>query len=393
VALSWYQYWWPGPPDRTEVDAVPIVADIEDLAPAEFLLMLSLTSKTGKLSCVWQGNKTLLMLREGSIVYAAAPSVRERLGSMLVNRGLVSEEQLLAALETQKSSSEPGLLGSILVDIGAVSQEHLREVVQDQFKSVLVELLSWEGGVMIFEGANIPDLGAVHVDPADVLVGIGVDTDLLVRSSLTRLDRSQIDAAAKPAPPVPPPVSMPESEPVAPVEQAGQSADRRAQDEGARAAVRSLMKEMGDRSFSLTAEMTLAILGSAGEVVDRAVLFLVHPRHLGVVGGFGLDSDGRRPSGNKLRISRAHRSIFTDVIEVRETFRGPVEEIEGNVDLLKELGDNHPTEAIAIPLIVNDEVVAVVYGDGGEEGSPIGRVESLEATLGEVGMASEAVRQ
>jgi len=309
---------------------------------------------------------------------------------MLVNRGLVSEEQLLAALESQKSSSESGLLGSILVDMGAVSQEDLREVVQDQFKSVLVELLSWEGGVMIFEGANIPDLGAVHVDPADVLVGIGVDTDLLVRSSLTRLDRGRKDAAAKSATPASPPGSTPEAEPVARVEEADQSVDRRAEDAGARAAVRSLIKEMGDRSFSLTAEMTLAILGSAGEVVDRAVLFLVHPRHLGVVGGFGLDSDGRRPSGNKLRISRAHRSIFTDVIEVRETFRGPVEEIEGNVDLLKELGDNHPTEAVAVPLIVNDEVVAVVYGDGGDDGAPIGAVVSLEATLGEIGTAIEA---
>jgi hypothetical protein len=132
-----------------EVDEVPIVADIKDLAPAEFLMALSMTSKTGKLSSVWEGHKTLLVLREGSIVYAASPTVRERLGSMLVNRGLVSEEQLLAALQLQESEKEAGLLGSILVDMGAVSREQLTEVVQGQFESVLSELLSWDPSTSI----------------------------------------------------------------------------------------------------------------------------------------------------------------------------------------------------------------------------------------------------
>jgi hypothetical protein len=370
---------------------VPIVADISDLAPAEFLLMLSMTSKTGKVSSVWKGSKTMLVLREGSIVYAASPTVRERLGSMLINRGLVTEEQLFEALERQDGDAEAGLLGSILVEMGAISQNDLRDVVKCQFETVVGELLSWDGGVMIFEGANIPDLGAVHVDPADVLMGMDVDTDRLVRDSLTRLNRGRAteeeglpaqrsDEVAAESVPTDPPLEDDQKNVV----------KTDPEEENDRAAVRSLMYEMANRSVALTAEMTLAILGSAAEIADRAVLFLVQPRHLGVVGGFGLGKDGGQPSGKSLKVSRAHRSIFTDVIEGGKSHRGPVEEIEGNLELLEELGEPRPSEAIAVPLKINGEVVAVVYADGGPEGNAVGVTDSLESTLVEIATVMEA---
>jgi hypothetical protein len=365
------------------VSDVPIVADIEDLAPAEFLMMLSMTSKTGKLSSVWEGHKTLLVLREGSIVYAASPTVRERLGSMLVNRGLVTEEQLLEALERQKSEEAAGLLGSILVDMGAVSYEQLKSVVQDQFEAVLTELLSWEGGVMIFEPVEIPDLGSIHIDPAEVLSGVGVAVEGMLAASLlacgepaddTEVEEPTVDTDSEPEPAPEAPVGLGQPGPA----------------NGDRAVVRSLMEGLQNRSVSLTAEMTLAILGVAGEVAERGILFLVYPRYLSAIGGFGQFSDGGQISGRALQISRAHRSLFTDLLADGSSYRGPVEEIEGNSDLLEKIGGELPDEAVAVALTVGDRVVAVLYCDGGGDSKPVGSIESIETTMAEVAMAINA---
>jgi len=365
------------------VDDVPIVADIKDLAPAEFLMMLSVTSKTGKLSSVWEGHKTLLVLREGSIVYAASPTVRERLGSMLVNRGLVTEEHVMEALRRQENEDNAGLLGSILVDMGAMSQEQLREVVQDQFESVLAELLSWEGGVMIFERVDIPDLGSIHIDPAEVLHGVGVPVDHMLATSLAARRDPEDEAEVE----QPTGASEPDEEPAA-----GASAQTERPDgmNGDRAVVQSLMEGLENRSVSLTAEMTLAILGAAGDVAERGILFLVYPRYLSAIGGFGSFSDGGQISGRTLRISRAHRSFFTDLLDEGSSYRGPVEVIEGNGDLLKKFGGEPPDEAAAVALNVGGRVVAVLYCDGGSESKPIGSIEPIEVTMAEVAMAIKA---
>lgn len=356
---------------------MPIVADIKDLAPAEFLMALSMTSKTGKLSSVWEGNKTLLVLREGAIVYAASPTVRERLGSMLVNRGLVSEEQLLEALQLQESSEDAGLLGSILVDMGAVSKEQLTEVVQDQFASVLSELLSWDGGVMIFEAVDIPDLGSVHIDPTEVLSGVGVAVDQMLAASLhERGSENESSAVEESAAEAPSGVHRDIGHPGA--------------GNGDRAVVRSLMEGLERRSVSLTAEMTLAILGVAGEAAERAVLFLVYPRYLSAIGGFGSFSNGSQISGRSLKISRAHRSMFTGVLDDGSSYRGPIEEIEGNGDLLQLFGETPPEEAVAVPLEVDGRIVAVLYCDGGGDSRPVGSIEPIESTMAEVAMAIKA---
>jgi hypothetical protein len=361
-----------------EVDEVPIVADIKDLAPAELLMTLSMTSKTGKLSSVWEGHKTLLVLRDGAIVYAASPTVRERLGSMLVNRGLVSEEQLLEALRLQEAEVGAGLLGSILVDIGAVTQEQLTEVVQDQFEAVLSELLSWDGGVMIFEPVDIPDLGSIHIDAAEVLSGVGVAVDGMLAASLVERDAEEAEEAPQ--------------DTDARAEEAPDKteAKRPGTNNGDRAVVRSLMEGLENRSVSLTAEMTLAILGSAGEAAERAILFLVYPRYLSAVGGFGSFGNGGQISGRSLRISRAHRSMFTDLLEGGSSYRGPIEETEGNLDLLEQFDGEPPDEAVAVPLTVDDRVVAVLYCDGGSESKPMGSIGPIESTMAEVAMAIAA---
>jgi hypothetical protein len=361
---------------------LPIVADIDDLAPAEFLLMLSLTEKTGKLSAVSEGKKTLLVFQMGAIVYAASPVVRERFGSLLVTRGMVTEEILYEALERQRSDPTRPLLGSVLMEMNAVSPDDLREVLQLQFERVIREMLSWQGGVMIFDSMEIPDMGAMPVDPTEVLMALGVDTNNLLVESL-----SQIQA------------NRPQREPRTPQEvlessdsDAEQQVSAGVPEADKQGVVRSLLEEMDGLSVALTAEMTLSVLGAAGDVAERALLLSVSPLHLSGIGGFGPGRDGTQLTGRDLRIARDRRSIFTEVLSNRSTYRGPLDDGDGNGQLIEELGGPPRGEVLAVPLIVKDEVVALLYADGGPGGSELGSAEAIEGTMGLLASTLEGKR-
>ena len=87
-----------------------ITADLEDLALADFMMLLAQSQKTGQLT-IEKGNERLkLAFRNGDIVYAASTGVRETVGAMLVRRGLISDEQLETALEVQKHQEGATLL-------------------------------------------------------------------------------------------------------------------------------------------------------------------------------------------------------------------------------------------------------------------------------------------
>jgi hypothetical protein len=370
---------------------VAIVADIDDLAPAEFLMTLALTSKTGKLSAVHKGQKVLLAFKEGSIAFAASPAVRERLGSMLVNRGLISEQQLEEALDRQKQSTEQRLLGNVLIEMGVLTESALQEAVESQFQTVVAELLAWDSGVMIFERMDLPDLGAVHVDPATVLVGAGVATDHLTSQSLARLEEHRDilqggDAAADPGPAV-----VAESDEPDVNRTLDMSPDSSARD--SEQAVRSLFEEMQSLSVSLTAQMTLALLGTAAEVADRGVLLLVHPAYFLGIGGFGPGRDGRPISGQRLRLPRGDGSLFSSVVDGRAVYRGPLVDDPCHELLVQELGGVPTTDVVVVPLVVGGQVVALLYVDGGPEGREIETLEPLGHAVAAVSRALEEDRR
>jgi hypothetical protein len=166
---------------------VPIIADIEDLAPAEFLMVLSLAAKSGRMYATRDDQKIMLVLRRGSIVHAASPATRERLGGILVNRGAISEPDLRRALERQSQQLEPKVLGTVLVEMGLVSDSTIQQAVFSQFEAVVRELTAWERGAMDFQPSEVPDTGAVPIDPAELLIVIGYENGSPLLKSLVGL--------------------------------------------------------------------------------------------------------------------------------------------------------------------------------------------------------------
>jgi hypothetical protein len=77
------------------------------------------------------------------------------------------------------------------------------------------------------------------------------------------------------------------------------------------------------------------------------------------------------------------------VIESKTAHRGPLELTEGNLNFIGQLGGVMPTEAAVLPLIVDDEVLLVLYGDNSPGNAPLGSLEPLEILLNQTGLAME----
>jgi hypothetical protein len=154
------------------------------------------------------------------------------------------------------------------------------------------------------------------------------------------------------------------------------------------------MKEMRGMSPSLTAEVTLLILRYAAQLVNRGVLVAVRQDSICGIGQFGL---GRREESadekvRKLVIPFDFPSVFRSVATSATTFRGPLGDAIWDRFLVDQLGGEEPAEVAVLPLTIDDEVVAMFYGDNLPEHSLVGTVDGLEILLHEIGVAVEKAR-
>jgi len=331
---------------------VTITADIEDLTAADFMMLLAQNRKTGQLTIENGDERLKLAFRDGDIVYASSTGIRETVGAMLVRRGLISEEQLENALERQKQKDGAALLGQILIEMETVTAEDLTRVVYLQFQNVIREALGWTEGVGTYEPMDIPDLGEVRVDPREVILETGFRAEQILLGGAAEHDEDN----------------------------RGPSAPDYFE------AVRSVLANLEEESIVVTSEMAATILDDANKLVRRAVLFLVYPDALSVVGGFDPDNREATMELADRRIERLddEDSVISWVIHEERSYRGRLKDGEGNRPLRELLGDKIPNEVIVVPVIVERKVAAVLYGDNGSDDSAIGKIGDLERVVARV---------
>ena len=82
-------------------------------------------------------------------------------------------------------------------------------------------------------------------------------------------------------------------------------------------------------------------------------------------------------------------SLFSQVIEVRMPLKIKPADNRWNRYLMQKLGGAEPVEVFVGPIVSEDKVVALLYGDNLPDKKPIGDTESLEIFLSQAGMAME----
>ncbi len=115
--------------------------------------VLAMNQRYGVLILVHTDGGARLVFKGGQVVSGDADSTR-KLGRRLVDKRLVTEDQLVEALLKQgkhgwKESKPP--LGTVLVESGAMKQDALEAILREQLFDVAGEILTWKSGAFFFE--------------------------------------------------------------------------------------------------------------------------------------------------------------------------------------------------------------------------------------------------
>lgn len=152
---------------------------LKDFGLADILQLIFFQRKTGVLTLEGRLDKVRLLFIEGNISGAESRRRMEanRLGKVLVKKGLLKEEDLQAVLDEQKSSNIR--LGNILIKKGIVQREQIEEILVGQVKETVIQIFSWKEGTYEFTPQAIP---------LDRDVPVSIDTQHLLMEGLRIVD-------------------------------------------------------------------------------------------------------------------------------------------------------------------------------------------------------------
>ncbi len=123
-------------------------------------------------------------------------------------------------------------------------------------------------------------------------------------------------------------------------------------------AQQKLMKEVQDR-----ADISRIVLGFARGYFVRSLLFTVRGWVL-----FGWDGRGgtlNHQLAESITLNLEQASLFKTVNDLKCHYLGPIQNTPTNAEFLKKLGGGKPNNAFLIPILVNEKVVYMLYGDNG----------------------------
>jgi len=385
-----------------------LVGRLEDLALPDIFQIISLSKKTGTLVVRSRKGMGMVVFKSGQVIQAANDGIRDSLGNILVSQGMLTEPALAQALARQKKETDTPL-GMILVEMGLVPSEILHTVVRKQIEEIVYDLLAWEEGFFNFELGEIAPKDKIEIDTQEFLLKSGISAEYLLMEGTRILDerrhenRKSAPAPAPKAAPAPqaparpqPPVAAPAPPPVHPphvsYEPAKEEFRSRIETEAPSRELSTLRSMFDELRFpTATSEVTLLILRYASEVVNRAVLFMVKKDEVRGLGQFGIELKGRSADQvvRNIKVPLNKPSLFLTVIENRRSYLGPFESNECNNYIANELGGVQPDTVLVLPLVVDNKVVLVVYGDNLPERHPIRGVDTLEIFMNQAGMALE----
>lgn len=148
-----------------------IKGSLREASLPDVLQLLAMGKKTGCLSVADRQNFGYIFFDHGYITYSSIVNRRDRLGDILVKSGLVTSEQLQAAIDRQ-AHQRGKRLGEILVEMGALSRPDLERYMRVQIEEAVYYLFTWTSGTFSFESD-------VRPEEQDFVVRIGPESLLL----------------------------------------------------------------------------------------------------------------------------------------------------------------------------------------------------------------------
>jgi hypothetical protein len=157
--------------------------DLSILDPSVAFQIMNFAALTGEIKFVTTDNVASFYFREGALIYATIDTRKKKLGRFLIEKGLITEDQLAKVLRDYASKEGFGRIGNALIARGYLDYNSLAAAIQEQMKEVVYEVLSWRKGQFIFFNAILPK-------DEDILLDVKLDH--LILEGLKRLDEAKV---------------------------------------------------------------------------------------------------------------------------------------------------------------------------------------------------------
>src|SRR5207237_2191539 len=133
--------------------------------------------KTGPLRLVRGRVAKTLYLSDGRLIFATSTDPDDRLGEMLLRKGLISYRSLEESVRAIKAGKRQGTL---LVESGAIRSKDLIGGVTEQVQEIIYSVFQWEEGSFEFQEGDLPS--------REVIV-LRMSTSDLIMEAVRRIDR------------------------------------------------------------------------------------------------------------------------------------------------------------------------------------------------------------
>jgi hypothetical protein len=126
---------------------------LEERAVPAVLRPLHLQKKTGPLRIARGRIGKTVYLSEGRLIFATSTDPDDRLGEMLLRKGLISYRALEESVRAIKAGKRQGTL---LVESGAIRAKDLVDGVTEQVQEIIYSVFQWEEGSFEFQEGDLP---------------------------------------------------------------------------------------------------------------------------------------------------------------------------------------------------------------------------------------------
>jgi hypothetical protein len=162
-------------PNRGDNPAGLYAGRLEGISLPDLLWRLCERKETGVLQVERERFRKTVYVEQGRIVFAASSDPDDRLGEQLLRHGVIGLDQLKRAVEQLGRGKR---LGTLLVEAGSLSPEQLVQGVIAQVKSMVLSLFTWEEGAYRFEEGPLP---------TDEVITLSMHTGEILFSGIRRI--------------------------------------------------------------------------------------------------------------------------------------------------------------------------------------------------------------
>lgn len=377
-----------------------LTGNLEDIGLGEIFQILAFSGRSGILRLRDTKSEGSVVFRDGKVVKAASSQVKSCVGSILLESGKLSAAQLEEARSRQRERGYAEPVGRLVIRSFNVPAESVEKAATALIETIVQSFFLWKDGYFEFElcdYAETPEI--IESDPIQYTLKSGLNPQSLAMEGLRLADEASRDGLGS---------------------SCAAAANKAPEETGLFCTVGELMNELGveegffeqkgfqavsnTKGLSVLKEMLeelanpltlneilLLILRFSSEFINRSVVFVMKDSHITGLGQFGLELDCEQPDSRVrgIRIPIEAQSILTDAIARRRIVIRELEKTEWNEYLIQKLGGRRPIEAFAAPVILQDRVVMILYGDNVPEARKLKNLAVLETFLAQTSIAME----